>query len=75
MTGKGGGITGSIRVVLNTDNYLTHTEDKTTGHVGCAGVITLDAQVQADTTITGTYRAQWGEAQNFGGEVVPAQQP
>jgi outer membrane protein assembly factor BamB len=53
---EGGRITGTIAVVLNVDPYLI---ERDAGR-GAAARIEIDATLNPDNTITGTYKATWG---------------
>ena len=63
-------------MVLNTDTYLSIADAESGRHFeGAAGEVTLDAQINADNTLTGTYQAKWGMALDLSGKIVPAGQP
>jgi len=76
LTLKDNHITGSVRVVLNTDTYLGAPDvEQSRRFDGAAGAVTLDVKINTDNSLTGTYQVKWGEALDLSGKIVPASQP
>jgi hypothetical protein len=59
-----GRVSGSLNVLLNTDPWLAPADART-------ATITLDATLNPDNTVAGTYTAEWGTVWQTSGVVRP----